>query len=415
MKDGKQEEEFMRREWFIAMILLIFFVTGCGRKEEGIEEKPTPIRGLKIETIRLAPVEEEYEAVGTVRSRTTSVLSSKTVGNILAVHVREGDRVRTDQLLIEIDDRDSRTQLQKAQAGLREVEDAKEEIEQNILAAKSAREAAEAGKSLARVTFKRYQALLEQKSVSQQEYDEVQAKLKVAEAEADRAATMIQALMAKKGQVLAKMEQVKAGIAGAEINVGYSRILSPINGIVTAKQAEIGLLATPGVPLLTVEDNSHYRLEVSVEDAMLNRIHLRDPVRISIDALGQEEFSRKVSEIVPASDPASRSYTVKVDLPEGPKRSGTEVGLKSGLFGKARFPVGKTEAILIPQSAIVHEGQLTGVYVVDQAGIARFRLVKTGKIYEGRIEILSGLNQGDRIASTHVEVIKDGDRVEEGS
>ena len=90
-----------------------------------------------------------YEAVGTVRSKTTSVLSSKTVGNILAVHVREGDRVRTGQLLIEIDDRDTRAQLQKAQAGLREVQDAQEEMDQNIRAAESAREAAEAGRSLA--------------------------------------------------------------------------------------------------------------------------------------------------------------------------------------------------------------------------------------------------------------------------
>ena len=89
----------MRREWIIAMILLVFFVTGCGRREEGITEKPGTIHGAKIETIKLSPVEEDYEAVGTVRSKTTSTLSSKTVGNILAVHVREGDRVQTGQLL----------------------------------------------------------------------------------------------------------------------------------------------------------------------------------------------------------------------------------------------------------------------------------------------------------------------------
>jgi len=285
---------------------------------------------------------------------------------------------------------------------------------QNIRAAESAREAAEAGRSLAAATFKRYNALLEQKSVSQQEFDEVQAKLRVAEAETERAARMLQALMAKKNQVLAKMDQVKADITGAQVYVGYSRILSPMNGIVTSKQGEIGLLAAPGVPLLTVEDNSRYRLEVSVEDSMLKRIRLGDPVRISIDALGPQEFSCKVSEIVPASDPASRSYTVKIDLPQGPKRRETEMGLKSGLFGKARFPVGRAEAILIPQSAILHEGQLTGVYALDKTGIARLRLIKTGKVYEERVEVLSGLSDGDRIASTRVEAIKDGDRIGQG-
>ena len=318
MKDIKPMEESMRKNMdVISMVFLAIMITSCGKKEEAVIEKPTTVQGVKIETIKLSPVTEEYEAVGTVRSKTTSVLSSKTVGNILAVHVREGDRVRIGQLLIEIDDRDTRAQLQKAQAGLREVQDAQEEIDQNIRAAESAREAAEAGRSLAPATFKRYNALLEQKSVSPQEFDEVQAKLKVAEAEVDRAGRMLQALMAKKSQVLAKTEQVKADITSAQVYVGYSRILSPINGIVTSKQAEIGLLAAPGVPLLTLEDNSRYRLEVSVEDSMLKKIRLDTPVRISIDALGPQEFSSRVTEIVPASDPGSRSSTVKIDLFDG--------------------------------------------------------------------------------------------------
>ena len=133
----------------------------------------------------------------------------------------------------------------------------------------------------------------------------------------DRAGRMLQALMAKKNQVHAKQEQVKADITSAQIYVGYSRILSPMDGIVVSKQAEVGLLAAPGVPLLTIEDNSHYRLEVSVEDSMLREIRLGTPVQISIDALGPQEFSSRVTEIVPASDPGSRSSTVKIDLLDG--------------------------------------------------------------------------------------------------
>ena len=265
----------MRREWIIATILLVLFVTGCGRREEGVTGKPITIQGAKIETIKLSPVEEDYEAVGTVRSKTTSILSSNTVGSILAVHVREGDRVQIGQLLIEIDDRDSQSQLQKAEAGLREVREGLEEIEQNIHAAEAARGAAEAGRSLALATFNRYKALLEQKSASPQEFDEVQAKMKIAEAEADRAGRMLQALLAKKSQVLARVEQAKADVTRAQIYVGYGRIASPMHVVVVSKQAEIGLLAAPGVPLMTVEDNSRYRLEVSVEDSMLGKIRLR--------------------------------------------------------------------------------------------------------------------------------------------
>jgi len=403
----------MRKKWaVISIVSLAIMIPSCEKKEKAPIEKPTAVQGVKIETIKLSPVEEGYEAVGTVRSKTTSALSSKTVGNILAVHVREGDRVRTGQLLIEIDDRDSRAQLQKAQAGLREVQDAQEEIEQNIRAAESAREAAEAGKSLALVTFNRYQALLEQKSVSQQEFDEVRAKLKIAEAEADRAGRMLQALMAKKSQVLAKTDQAKADITNAQVYLGYSRILSPINGIVTSKQAEVGPLAAPGVPLLTIEDNSHYRLEVSVEDSMLKKIRFDTPVQISIDALGPQEFSAKVSEIVPASDPASRSGTVKIDLFDEKGRSAAQPVLRSGLFGKAQFPVGQKQVIRIPQKAILQDGQLVSVFIIDSSNIARLRLIKTGKQYGDQFEVLSGLNDGDRIVVEGIERVKEGDRVE---
>jgi len=406
-------EESMRKKWVvISIVSLAMLTTSCGKKEEAVIEKPTLLQGVKIETIKLSPVQEDYEAVGTVRSKTTSVLSSKTVGNILAVHVREGDRVRIGQVLIEIDDRDTQAQLQKAQAGLREVQDVQEEIDQNIRAAESAKEAAEAGRSLAAATFKRYNTLLEQKSVSPQEFDEVQAKLKVAEAEVDRAERMLQALKAKKSQVLAKTEQVKADITSTQVYVDYGRILSPVNGIVTSKQAEIGLLAAPGVPLLTLEDNSSYRLEVSVEDSMLKKIRLDTPVRISIDALGPQELSSRVTEVVPASDPGSRSFTVKIDLFVGKVGSIGQPGLRSGLFGKAHFPIGQKQLLKVPQKAILQSGQLVGVFIVDSSNILRLRLIKTGKQYGDEMEVLSGLNDGDRIVVEGIERVKEGDRVQ---
>jgi multidrug efflux pump subunit AcrA (membrane-fusion protein) len=406
-------EETMRRKMVVTLILLLAVtITSCGKKEEVVVEKPATVQGLKIETVKSTPVSEDYEAVGTVRSKTTTVLSSKTMGNILAVHVREGDRVRTGQLLIEIDDRDTKAQLQKAQAGLREVQDVQEEIEQNSHVAESGKEAAEAGKALALATFNRYKALLEQKSVSQQEFEEVQAKLKISETEVDRAGRMLQALLARKNQVLAKMEQAKADIASAQIHVGYARITSPTNGIVVSKQAEVGLLAAPGVPLLTLEDHFRYRLEVPVEESMLNRIRLGTPVQISIDVLGPQGLSGKVTEIVPTSDPASRSFTVKIDLSEEKGKSGSPLALRSGLYGKARFSVGQKQAMQVPQKAILQRGQLVGVFIVDLSDVVRLRLIQAGKTYGDRTEVLSGINDGDRIIVEGLEKVKEGDRVQ---
>jgi membrane fusion protein, multidrug efflux system len=398
--------------FIIAVFLLAVTFTSCGKKEEPTVSTPPAIQGLELETVRSSSVVDEYEAVGTVRSKITAVLSSKTVGNVQSVHVHEGDRVRTGQLLIEVDDRDTRAQLQKARAGVREAEEVEQEIEQSIRAAESAKDALEAGRSLAIATFNRYKGLLDEKSVSRQEFDEVHAKLQVAEAEVNRAERMLKSLAAKKSQVLARIEQAKADVTGAQVNLGYSRIISPMDGVVTAKQAEIGLLASPGIPLLTLEESSRYRLEASVEDSMIGKIRLGAPVIVSIDALGPEEFSCRVSEIVPASDAGSRSSAVKVDLVDHQGKPIGQPVLRSGFFGRVRFPVGQRQVIRIPQRAVLQSGQLVTVFVVDPSNILRLRLIKTGRQVGDRVEVLSGLNSGDRIVVGGVEKAKEGARVE---
>ena len=145
---------------------------------------------------------------------------------------------------------------------------------------------------------------------------------------------------------------------------------------------------------------------------MLKKVRLDTPVRISIDALGPQEFSSRVTEIVPASDPGSRSSTVKIDLFDGKGGAVGQTVLRSGLFGKARFAVGQKQLIKVPQKAILQRGQLTGVFVVDPSNIVRLRLIKTGKQYADQLEVLSGLNDGDRIVVEGIEKVKEGDRVQ---
>jgi RND family efflux transporter MFP subunit len=258
---------------------------------------------------------------------------------------------------------------------------------------------------LAAATLARYQILLERRSVSPQEFDEVKAKHQVAEAEADRAEKVLQMLAAKKSQTVARVDQAKAEIANAQINAGYARIAAPANGVVTARSIEVGATATPGAPLLTIEDDANYRLEAAVEESQLGRIRLNDAALVRIDALGNEELTGKVAEIVPAADPASRSYTVKIALPA--RRM-----LRSGLYGVARFATGQRQAILVPRKSVVQRGQLTSVFAVDSSGIARLRLIKTGKSYSDKVEILSGLGEGERIVVDGVASVNDGSRVQ---
>ncbi|HEX7371662.1 MAG TPA: efflux RND transporter periplasmic adaptor subunit, partial [Thermodesulfobacteriota bacterium] len=123
-------------------------------------------------------------------------------------------------------------------------------------------------------------------------------------------------------------------------------------------------------------------------------------------------WTGRVGEMQPTADPSSRSSLVKIDLPEGLMKKGPGKILRSGLYGKARFAVGKKEIITIPHKAIFQRGQLVQVFVVDSSQMARLRLIKTGKIYGERIEVLSGLGEGEKIILEGVERVNEGNRVE---
>ncbi len=390
----------------ILIFSLASLLSACGRRQEALTQD-VPIAQVKIEKVAASEIDSIHEAAGTVRSATVTALSSRVMGSVIALNAREGDRVRRGQLLIEIDSRDLAAQVQKAQAGLLEAQQSLDEAERAINAARSATAAADAARELASATFNRYRTLLERRSVSPQEFDEVQTRLRVAEAEADRAERMLQTMEAKKRQSLARIEQAKADITSAQVYAGYAKIISPIDGIVTSRQTDIGQMAAPGFPLLTVEDSSRYRLEASVEESLVDGVKLNQEVAVFIDALGAIEIAGRVAEIVPAADPASRSFTVKIDLPDGQKSN-----LRSGLFGRARFATGRRKSLTVPRQAIIERGQLTGVYVIDDTGIARLRLIKTGKSAGDRVEILSGLVEGERIVIDGAHSITDGSRAQ---
>jgi multidrug efflux pump subunit AcrA (membrane-fusion protein) len=371
----------------------IFFglLWACSREGELPRRKTTaePVRGVEVNVIAPEPVEDFFEAVGTVKPGKSTMLSSKVVGNIAAVSVREGERVRKGQLLVEIDSRELDAELQAAKAGL-------EESGWGIKAAESAVEVAKRQRDLAAATFKRYESLAVKGSVTPQEFDEVKAQYQVASAELERAQDNLRALRARQ-------KQAEAKVSYAQTLLAYTRITSPFDGVVTAKTAEIGMLAAPGSPLMTLEQIHGYRLEVQVGESWLEYARIGKPVEVRIDAL-KAGVAGKVVELTPSADPQSRTFTVKIELPSHP-------ALHSGLYGKARFSLGKKEILLAPSEAIVEKGQLLGLFVVDQEGTARLRLVKTGKRYDRRVEILSGLEAGERIAVRGVEKLADGSRV----
>jgi RND family efflux transporter MFP subunit len=226
--------------------------------------------------------------------------------------------------------------------------------------------------------MKRYQMLYDKKSVSPQEYDEVKTKLAAAQARRDASH--------------AGRTQAEAGVSQASTAVSFTKIRAPFDGLVIAKPAEPGAMAAPGVPLLVVEDPSRLRLEAQVDESKIGVVKLGQSVPVLIDSLGDAPLAGKVVQIVPAADPSSRTFTVKIELPSNP-------GIRSGLFGRARFPSGEREAIAIPKTAVLSRGQMQAVYVVGSDHLASLRFVTLGEASGEQVEVLSGLQNGDRIVA----------------
>lgn len=350
------------RKAAVAIALLLccsVALIGCkGKVKPGTAEvKRQAVTGVTMTEIHPVQVDEYYETSGTVKAKTISVIASRVMGTITSVKVKEGDRVHPGQVLMTIDDRD---------------------VAQRVKAAEKAVEAAKQNKSLMDITYQRYKRLHDEKAISMQEIDQIETQKKVADMEYERA---------------------KAMLAEAQVHYGFTKITAPTSGIVTEKKIELGSMAVPGVPILTVENNSSYRIEANVDERLSGKLKIGTPANVVIDSIGQEVKGR-ISEIVPSVDPMSRTFLVKIDL-KAPL-------LKTGLYAKVLIPEGKKEAILVPKKAIVEKGQLVGVYTVDSKGVVTYRLIKTGKKYGEQVEILSGLSSGEKIIIDGVDKAVDG-------
>jgi RND family efflux transporter MFP subunit len=204
--------------------------------------------------------------------------------------------------------------------------------------------------------------------------------------------TRLAAAKARRDAAYAGRAQAEAGVSSASTAMSFTKVRAPFDGLVIARLAEPGAMASPGMPLLTVEDPSHFRLEATVDESKIGAVRLGEAVPVIVDALGDQPVEGKVTQIVPAADPGSRTFTVKIDLPANPQ-------MRTGLFGRARFERGQHEAISVPKIAILSRGQLQAVYVVGSDRLVSLRYVTLGPTSADLVEVLSGLQSGDRIVA----------------
>lgn len=274
------------------------------------------------------------EATGRVSSTRQALLSSKVQGRIETLSVREGSVVVSDQTLLTLDNRQTIAQLAAADA---ELENARDRLQ-------------------------RMEKLFAEDSVAKQELENAQRAFKVAAAN-------------------------RQGLAA---QLSDTMIKAPFAGLVTEKRVEVGEMASPGLPLLKVEDVTHLRLEATIAESDLRTIRIGGTVPVVVDALGSGPLKGTIALVLPTGDPNTHTFLVKVNLP--PTRD-----LKIGMFGRLQFQQGSVRAILIPRSAVVARGELTGVFTVGGDNIARLRFVKLGRTLGDRAEVVSGLAAGEKL------------------
>jgi len=374
------------------ILVSVAVLSGCGGGETRTSAASgAPVVPVQSVVVRCQDWPDTYAATGTVRARTGAVMSSKVMAYVRQVSVQVGDRVKEGQELVVLDAQDLDANVRRAEAAEAEVRSAIPEADNGVAGA-------QAKLDLAQSTFKRMEELASKKSISSQEFDEAVARRKSAQAACDMA-------RARRSQLDSKIAQVAQEIRAARIMRDYTRIAAPFAGVVTAKSVEPGNLAAPGAPLLTIEREGAYRLEASVDESRLPFVKTGQTVDVALEALDRR-LTARVSEIVPAVDAASRAYTVKIDLPALPN-------VRSGMFGRAWFPMGSRKVLTVPAAAVVERGQLQSVFAIED-GVARNRLITTGKRDANVLEVLSGLSEGEKIVSPVPSALADGVRVGAG-
>jgi RND family efflux transporter MFP subunit len=370
----------MRFFCLLAVALSAATLAACGEKgHEARHEGNSPaivVKGLQVETVKASEVPDIIEVVGTVKARTSAVVSARIPGTVSMLKVREGERVRKGQILARLDAQESGATAAAAAAGADEAHRALDE--------------ALARKRLADVTFDRYLRLYNEQAVTRQEFDTKQAEKEVAAQGVARAE--------------ARFRQAGEGARAASRMADYTAIVSPISGVIIARQVDSGSTVFPAQPLMTIDDEGSYQLELALPESLATRVKVGTPVQVTLDALNAT-FDAGIAEIVPSADPRSRTFIAKVPL--------ARKGVASGMFGRGAISLGSaSNGILVPRGAVVEHGALMSVWVVDQAHSARMRLVKTGKSVGGKVEILAGLSDGERLVICGAEKVSEGAKVE---
>lgn len=384
-----------------AVSLITCLLSACGTGTPAPVEQSAQ-SGPPI-AVTLAPVvasdaSERLEAGGVVAARESATLSSRIVATVASVRVRAGDRVRTGDVVVTLDARESAEQTGLTRASATAADRA-------LSRARSEHTAAEAEHRLAAAWQTRMTALHARKAATDHERDEAEARLAAAAARMAGTRAGIDAAEAH-------LAAAQAAVGVASATESYTTVRAPFDGLITERLTDPGNLAAPGVPLLRIESGGARQVVGRVDEARAGYVRPGDRVTVLLDARDQQTTDERavdgvVAEVARAAGADQRAFTVKVNVP-------ANVTARSGTFARIVFPGAARRALYVPPQAIRRQGQVASVFVV-QDGTARLRLIQAGAPTAAGVEVLSGLDAGEPVVTSSRTPLADGVRVVTGA
>ena len=324
---------------------LVLAACGGGMPEREAPSEPPPV-AVHTRTAVFGPMASSVLASGGVEPWRRVEPGSKILGRVDSVTVREGDQVEAGRVLARLESGD---------------------LEAAVAQARAAVEMAEAQLTNAEAQYRRMTELAQRGSATAKNLEDATAAWSVAEA---------------------SLAQAQANRVAAEVTLGYAEIRSPIAGYVVAKQIEAGDMATPGRPLFVLEDLSRVQVAVQVAEEDVASLTAGAPAWLELGGL-PGEIEARIDRILPAGDPASRTFTVQLVVDNSDGR------LRSGMFARARFERGRREALFVPEDGGSASRTARRRVRVVEDGRARLRWVQLGRAAGGGVEVLSGLEAGE--------------------
>lgn len=337
-------------------------LSGCTKSSETNAPEPKTVR-CETADVQLEEIPRDMIAVGSLEAETSIMISTRMMGWVKKIHIAEGQPVRKGAPLLSIDDTDLLAKKAQAEAGIAE---------------------AKAVLANAEKMAERFENLYAAQAVSKQQLDDV---------------------LTGRDRAAAGLEMAKAGLREVNVHLGYVDIVAPVDGIVGRKMIEAGDMANPGMPLLILEDTARIKVVAHVGEKDISSLRIGDPVRIDVTSLDGAVYQAEITKIVPTANPGSRTYDIETSL------DNTDGRLRSGMFARVVLHGPAAAKVLVPSTAIIRRGQLTGVWLVRDDETAHLRWIRLGRPHGDRTEALSGLAGGETVVLSSQQPLAEGDKV----